>query len=125
MSFKAWQWTVMTMPGMISSTIQTQDFRDDPGDKDCGRQTLALQMGRKPTLWSVITVVTFWSMYLSLVIFEGEWKIAVLSILPGEYLSIMSMLSMGFHDAKRGRRLYKTWCLWLGVCCGFPALAGV
>ncbi|KAH7396616.1 UbiA prenyltransferase family-domain-containing protein [Phaeosphaeria sp. MPI-PUGE-AT-0046c] len=125
MSYKAWQWTVVMTLGVISSTIHTQDFRDEPGDRDRGRQTLVLQMGRKQALWSVITMVTFWSTYLPLVFFGGEWKTTLLSLLFGGYLSVMSMLAMGGHHAKRDRRLYKTWCLWIGVCCGLPALAQV
>lgn len=82
-------------------------------------------MGRERALWSVIATVTFWAVYLSLVFFEREWKTAVLSIWFGGYLSVMSTTAMGGHDAKRDRRLYKTWCLWIGVCCGLPALARI
>jgi 4-hydroxybenzoate polyprenyltransferase len=125
MSYRAWQWTLLMTLGMIGSTIHTQDFRDEIGDKARGRRTLVLEMGRRPAMLSVVVGVSFWSLYLPLSFFASDWTTAMLSMVLGAYLVIASFRAMGGHDAKRDRRMYKTWCLWIGVYCGLPALVRV
>jgi 4-hydroxybenzoate polyprenyltransferase len=122
MSSRSWQWTLLMSLGIIGTTIHTQDFRDEIGDKARGRRTFVLEMGRRPALWSVIMTVTFWSLYPPMVFFAGGWKAGALTVTFGAYLVVASVQAMEGHDAKRDRRMYKTWCLWIGVCCGLPVL---
>ncbi|EAT78509.2 hypothetical protein HBH56_193490 [Parastagonospora nodorum] len=125
MSYEAWQWTVLMTFGIIGMTIHTQDFRDEVGDKARGRKTLVLQIGRKVALWSVICAVTFWSVYPPFALFKGNWVATAPSVVFAGYLVLIACQAMGGFDAKRDRRMYKIWCLWIGVCCELPALVRV
>jgi 4-hydroxybenzoate polyprenyltransferase len=123
MSWKAWQWTFMMTFGIIGTTIHVQDFRDEIGDSARGRKTLVLEMGRKSALWSVMLAITFWSVFSPVIFFGSAWKALALSVGFAVYLIVISIQAIGGFDAKRDRRLYKIWCLWIGVCCGLPSLA--
>jgi 4-hydroxybenzoate polyprenyltransferase len=125
MSYAAWQWTFLVCVGIIMTSIHTQEFRDEAGDKARGRHTLPIEMGRKPALVTVILIVGFWSVYAPLGFLASDWRAAVLSITVGAWLVLIAMTAMGGHDAKRDRKMYKVWCLWIVACCGLPALAGV
>jgi 4-hydroxybenzoate polyprenyltransferase len=122
MSWKAWQWTLMMTFGIIGTTIHTQDFRDEVGDRARGRKTLVLEMGRMPAAWSVIVAVAFWSVCAPLVFFESAWITGTVLMVFAGHLVTVSFQTMGGFEAKRDRRMYKIWCLWIGICCGIPAL---
>jgi 4-hydroxybenzoate polyprenyltransferase len=122
MTYKAWHWTLMMTFGIIGTTIHTQDFRDEVGDRARGRKTLVLEMGRKTAAWSVVVAVSFWTVYPPLDFFRGAWiAAAVLAVFASCLVTISFQVMSGF-ETKRDRRMYKVWCLWIGMCCGLPAL---
>ena len=63
MSRAAGNWTFLVCWCILMTTIQTQEFRDEVGDKARGRRTLVIELGRPRALWSVYVAVTFWSLY--------------------------------------------------------------
>jgi 4-hydroxybenzoate polyprenyltransferase len=83
MSLPAWQWTFLVCLGIITTTIQTQDFRDEIGDRARGRLTIPISMGRKPALLTVIAAVAFWSVYAPLGFLTSDGRVAVLPIAVG------------------------------------------
>lgn len=72
MSSQAWKWVFLVTFGILTTTIQTQDFRDEVGDKARGRQTLVTELGREHALWTVILMVLFWSLYTTVFFFTGD-----------------------------------------------------
>lgn len=62
MSKEAMQWTLLVCWCILLTTIQTQEFRDEVGDKVRGRRTLVTELGRTRALWTVYVAVTFWSL---------------------------------------------------------------
>jgi hypothetical protein len=84
-----------------------------------------MEMGRKSALLTVILTVAFWSVYVPLGFLASGWTAAVLPIAVGAWLMMIATMAMGGHDAKRDRKMYKVWCLWIVACCGFPVLVGV
>jgi 4-hydroxybenzoate polyprenyltransferase len=62
----AGQWTFLVCWCILTTTIQTQEFRDEMGDKERGRKTLVTELGRVRALWTVYVTVTFWSLHVSL-----------------------------------------------------------
>jgi 4-hydroxybenzoate polyprenyltransferase len=56
------QWTLLVCWCILMTTIQTQEFRDEIGDKQRGRRTLVTELGRTRALWTVYATVTFWSL---------------------------------------------------------------
>jgi 4-hydroxybenzoate polyprenyltransferase len=61
-SREAGQWTLLVCWCILLTTIQTQEFRDEVGDKVRGRKTLVTELGRVKALWTVYVTVTFWSL---------------------------------------------------------------
>lgn len=64
MSKSALHWTFVVCWCVLMTTIQTQEFRDEKGDRQRGRRTLVTELGRKRALWSVYLTITFWSLYV-------------------------------------------------------------
>jgi 4-hydroxybenzoate polyprenyltransferase len=61
-SREALRWTLLVCWCILLTTIQTQEFRDEVGDKARGRKTLVTELGRVKALWTVYVTVTFWSL---------------------------------------------------------------
>lgn len=125
MSYAAWKWTATIAVGILLTTIHTQEFRDEAGDKARGRRTLVTELGRKPALWTVFTTVVFWSFYTPLGFFTGGWKTAFLPILFGGALLTAASMAYSKEDNKLDRRMYKFWCLWMFGFCPLPFLASI
>jgi 4-hydroxybenzoate polyprenyltransferase len=55
-------WTFLICWCVLLTTIQTQEFRDEVGDKARGRKTMVTELGRTRGLWTVYVMVGFWSL---------------------------------------------------------------
>jgi 4-hydroxybenzoate polyprenyltransferase len=62
MSKAAVLWTFLVCWCILLTTIQTQEFRDEVGDRARGRRTLVTELGRTRALWTVYGTVGFWSL---------------------------------------------------------------
>ncbi|KAH6642045.1 UbiA prenyltransferase family-domain-containing protein [Boeremia exigua] len=125
MSYDAWKWTAIVAAGILLTTIQTQEFRDEAGDKARGRRTLVTELGRKPALWTVFVTVAFWSVYVPLGFFTGGWLTALLPMLTGGTLLAIAFQAYGKGDDQLDRKMYKLWCLWMFGFCPLPFLADI
>lgn len=123
MSLAAWKWTAMVALGTLLTTIQTQEFRDESGDKARGRRTLVTELGRKPAFWTVFVTVAFWSIYTPFGYFAGGWKTALLPVLFGSALLGTAFKAYCMGDNQLDRKMYKLWCLWMFAFCPLPFLA--
>ncbi|KAJ4334068.1 hypothetical protein N0V87_007121 [Didymella glomerata] len=123
MSTAAWQWTLLVTFGILATTIQTQEFRDEVGDKARGRRTLITELGRERAFWTVFVTVAFWSVYTPLGFFEGGWMTALLPVLFGGALLVTAAQAYRRGDHVLDRKLYKTWCIWMFGFCPLPLLA--
>jgi 4-hydroxybenzoate polyprenyltransferase len=127
MGYYAWKWTLLITFGVLATTIQTQELRDEAGDRARGRRTLVTEMGRTGTLWTVIITVPFWSFYLPLGFFAGGWLTAILPVFLGGCLVATAIQARYSGSNSLDRRMYKLWCLWMFGFCPLPllnALAG-
>lgn len=61
-SKEAMWWTFLICWCVLLTTIQTQEFRDEVGDKARGRKTMVTELGRVRGLWTVYVMVSFWSL---------------------------------------------------------------
>lgn len=125
MSYTAWKWTAIIALGILLTTIQTQEFRDEAGDKARGRRTLVTELGRKPSLWTVFVAVAFWSLYTPLGFFDGGWKTAILPVLFGCALLKTALKAYLEENTQLDRKMYKLWCLWMLGFCPLPFMAKV
>jgi 4-hydroxybenzoate polyprenyltransferase len=124
-SYTAWQWTLLVTFGIIGTTIQTQEFRDEAGDRARGRRTVVIELGRKYALGTVVVTVAFWAVYAPLGFLGARWEAAALSIGLGALLVGTAMWAVGLEDRKLDRQMYKLWCLWLCSFAGLPLFATV
>ncbi|KAG9189177.1 hypothetical protein G6011_06045 [Alternaria panax] len=124
-SYTAWQWTLLVTFGIIGTTIQTQEFRDEAGDRARGRCTVVIELGRKCALWTVVVTVALWAVYAPLGFLGARWEAATLSIGLGGLLVGTATWAVGLEDQKLDRQMYKLWCLWLCSFAGLPLLASV
>lgn len=120
MSSAAWKWTAVYAFGIVASTIQTQEFRDQTGDVARGRGTLVTELGRKLAFWTVFMTVTFWSVYTPFMFFAGNWKIAMLPVIIGGALLATAAQAYRKDDVKLDRKLYKIWSIWVVGFCPLP-----
>ena len=125
MSSAAWKWTAIIAFGILATTIQTQEFRDEAGDKARGRRTLVTELGRKLALWTVFAPVAFWSVYTPLGLFAGGWKTATVPVVFGGALLATAIQAYYKNDNKLDRKMYKFWCLWMLGFCPLPFLASI
>lgn len=122
MSSEAWQWTLALTAGVLATTIQAQDLRDEEGDRIRGRRTLVTEMGRKLNLYTIMILVPCWTIYLSLYRFL-TWRIAAtLPIMAGMCVVITAFQALNDEGKKLDRRLYKLWCVWMLTFCPLPCL---
>lgn len=122
LSAAAWQWTLTVTFGILATTIQTQEFRDEVGDKARGRRTLVTELGREYAFWTVFATVAFWSVYIPLGFFKGGWMTALLPVLLGGALLITAAKAYRRGDCMLDRKLYKIWCVWMFGFCPLPLL---
>ncbi|KAF2995711.1 hypothetical protein E8E13_004211 [Curvularia kusanoi] len=125
MTYEGWKWVVTVTFGILATTIQTQEFRDELGDKARGRRTLVTELGRKMALWTVFVTVSFWSLYAPLGVFQGGWMTALLPMLLGGALLMVSLQAYFSNHNKMDRMMYKLWCLWMVGFCPLPLLAKI
>ena len=125
MSFAAWKWTLTVTFGILATTIQTQEFRDEAGDQARGRRTLVTELGRKAALWTVLVTVPFWSLYAPLGVFPAGWLNALLPAVLGAALLATALQAFLSNDNKLDRRMYKIWCLWMVGFCPLPLIAHI
>jgi 4-hydroxybenzoate polyprenyltransferase len=123
MSAAAWQWALTLAGGILATTIQTQEFRDEVGDKARGRRTLVTELGRERAFWSVFGTVAFWSVYVPLGFFKGGLLNALLPVLLGGALLATAVKAYHKGDRMLDRKLYKIWCVWMFSFCPLPLLA--
>lgn len=106
-------WTLFNTLGMLATTIQMQDFRDEAGDRARGRRTIVTQLGRSGAISFTIIVVTFWSLFVPMGFMQSSWKVAGLPLIFGSMLVAMMSRSNRDKCEKMDRRSYNMWTLWL------------
>jgi 4-hydroxybenzoate polyprenyltransferase len=122
MNYHAWKWTLLITFGVLATTIQTQELRDEAGDRARGRRTHVTEMGRKGTLATIIVAVPFWSFYVPLAFFAGSWWTAILPVILGGCLVATAIQAMHSGSKSIDCRMYKLWCLWMFGFCPLPLL---
>ena len=104
----AYQW-IAIIAGVIFTTMQVQDLKDQEGDQARGRRTMPLVLGDKPTRWTIAVPVLIWSIacptFWSLQAFSFATSIAL-----GLVVAFRVILMQGIAA---DRFTWKLWCLWL------------
>jgi 4-hydroxybenzoate polyprenyltransferase len=109
-----YRWIAM-MSGIIVTTMQVQDLKDQIGDRSRGRKTLPLVLGDTVSRWMIAGFTLFWSILCSYFWRVSLWGYA-LPMLTG-FRVALDVVS-GSHDA----RAWRCWCAWQVVIYALPWL---
>lgn len=103
-----YQWIAM-IAGVIFTTMQVQDLKDQEGDHARGRKTVPLVLGDGPSRWTVAIPVSVWSF-----VCPAFWSLQVfsfaISITLGLVVAGRVILTRG---VPADRFTWKLWSLWL------------
>ncbi|KAI1442273.1 UbiA prenyltransferase family-domain-containing protein [Annulohypoxylon stygium] len=99
---------ITIISGVVLTTMQIQDLKDQEGDRLRGRRTIALFLGERFSRWSIAFFVCFW--YCICIWFWGSplWVCLPMTALSG--LVIWRVLVR--RGVKEDRWTWQTWCLW-------------
>ncbi|KAI2794604.1 hypothetical protein POX_a01203 [Penicillium oxalicum] len=109
---------IAIMSGIILTTMQVQDLKDQVGDRTRGRRTLPLVLGDKVSRWSIVGFTLFWSMLCCYF-----WQLP----LWGYVLPLLTGLAVSFHVVigSNDAQAWRLWCAWQVVIYGIPSLVSV
>jgi UbiA prenyltransferase family. len=109
-----YSWIAM-MSGIILTTMQVQDLKDQAGDATRGRQTWPLVLGDSVSRWMITGFVIFWSIACSYF-----WRLP----LWGYAVPMCVGLWVAFHVVKKQNdsAAWKYWCVWQVVVYSLPFL---
>jgi 4-hydroxybenzoate polyprenyltransferase len=107
---KALEWLLMVC-GLIITTIHTQDFRDEEGDRQRGRNTVQSFIGDAASRWIIIFASIFWSVFIParLELGVGGW---LLCGSAAGVLIFQIVQGLVARTLEKDVLAYKTWCFW-------------
>lgn len=109
------QWLLITA-GIVLTTIQIQDLRDQEGDQMRGRPTLPLIIGDKICRITIVASVISWSLFAM-----WFWQY---SLIGCGVTAALSVALIWWLSAKRtiagDRESFKIWSLWLILIYALP-----
>ncbi|KAK4185893.1 UbiA prenyltransferase family-domain-containing protein [Podospora australis] len=101
-------WTVI-VSGVILTTMQVQDLKDQAGDKLRGRKTICLYMGENFSRRSIAFFVCFWT-----VLCGWFWALGPLPLVFVTITGVVVAFRVLFlrDDQKADAKSWRLWCLW-------------
>ena len=110
-----WLWII---GGIVLTTMQVQDLKDQLGDRERNRHTAPLVLGDVPSRWSIAFGVLIWtiicSMYWNLDLFEF--------MLPFAFGVVVAVRVMALRTPIEDRTTFQYWGFWLIALFFLPLL---
>ncbi|KAJ5702261.1 hypothetical protein N7488_009809 [Penicillium malachiteum] len=103
-SKQGYQW-ISIMSGIILTTMQIQDLKDQIGDRTRGRRTWPLVLGDQVSRWIISFFVLFWSIACPAFWHLPTWRY-LWSGLPGGWVTFQVLRKV--NDAAA----WRYWCVW-------------
>lgn len=101
-------WTAI-ISGVVLTTMQVQDLKDQAGDRLRGRKTIVLFLGERFSRGSIAFFVCFWSCVCAGFWAPPLWACALMAALGGLVVWRVLMQRGGVTE---DRRTWRTWCFW-------------
>ncbi|KAK7756329.1 hypothetical protein SLS62_001555 [Diatrype stigma] len=101
-------WTAI-ISGVVLTTMQVQDLKDQAGDRLRGRKTIVLFLGERFSRGSIAFFVCVWSCVCAWFWAPPVWAGALMVALGGLVVWRVLMQRGGVAD---DRRTWRTWCFW-------------
>ncbi|KAH7326309.1 UbiA prenyltransferase family-domain-containing protein [Stachybotrys elegans] len=99
-------WTVM-ISGVILTTMQIQDLKDQKGDKTRSRKTMALFLGDRVSRVSIVFFVCFWTVACC-----AFWSKGAVSFIPIAALGGVVVVRLLLCSLDGDAATWRWWCLW-------------
>ena len=105
---RGWAW-IAIVSGIILTTMQVQDLKDQEGDRTRGRKTAPLVLGETVSRWFIAVSHLVWSLVCS-----AFWQPGPLGWLPSAVLSTyIALRVVQKREPREDVKTWKLWCLWL------------
>ncbi|KAL8738659.1 MAG: hypothetical protein Q9181_000576 [Wetmoreana brouardii] len=116
---KGYTW-IAVISGVILTTMQVQDLKDQPGDRMRGRRTIPLVLGDTFSRWMIAVCVAIWSFYcVCFWDFQQPMVYAVLMTVGG----LVSFRALRRRNPKEDTRTWKIWCAWTATLYALPFIS--
>ncbi|KAI0107714.1 UbiA prenyltransferase family [Nemania sp. FL0031] len=113
-------WTAI-VSGVILTTMQIQDLKDQAGDKTRNRKTIVLYFGETFSRVSIALFVCFWCWVCS-----EFWDSGLLAtIFTTSIAFIISLRVLFFGSPRTDARTWKLWCFWHASLYTLPCLSTI
>lgn len=111
---------VAIISGVIFTTMQIQDLKDQAGDSTRGRRSVALLLGDTVSRASLVVFLCLWSLVCPYFWQAGLVGYAM-SIIPAAVISLRLIL---WRSVKDDARSWRWWCFWTCMLYFQPLLRG-
>jgi 4-hydroxybenzoate polyprenyltransferase len=112
---------VYIISGVILTTMQVQDLKDQEGDRTRGRKTIPLYFGDNVSRVSIAAFAIFWSFICSHFWCLQLWAYA----LPLSVAIVLALSTLLRRTPKEDSQSWKLWCLWTVSLYSLPIVANV
>lgn len=110
-------WTVI-ISGVILTTMQVQDLKDQRGDKTRGRRTIALILGERFSRISIAFFICFWTVFCSYF-----WAISCLVFILVATVGSVVVVRLLVCASDDSARTWHWWCFWHAFLYTLPVFA--
>ncbi|KAI0101448.1 UbiA prenyltransferase family-domain-containing protein [Hypoxylon sp. NC0597] len=113
-------WTSI-ISGVILTTMQVQDLKDQAGDSSRGRRTMALFLGDYVSRLCIAFFVTFWSIICAYFWWLEAW-VYVVPVVPATIVVLRVLL---MRTAQEDSGTWRWWCVWTMTLYALPLTSQV
>ena len=104
--------------GIIFTTSQVQDLKDQLGDHERNRHTAPLALGNFTSRWIIAFGVLIWSIVCSM-----YWNLNLLeSLIPLSFGVLVAIRVLALRTPTEDRTTYQAWSFWLVILFSLPLL---
>ncbi|KAL8905998.1 MAG: hypothetical protein Q9207_002283 [Kuettlingeria erythrocarpa] len=116
---KGYTW-IAVISGVILTTMQVQDLKDQPGDRMRGRRTLPIVFGDMFSRWMIAVCVALWSFYcVCFWDFRQPLVYTTLMTVGG----LVSFRALRRQNPREDARTWKIWCGWTASLYALPLIS--
>lgn len=119
-SHHGWVWTA-TISGVILTTMQVQDLKDQAGDRIRGRRTIPLYFGDEASRVTIAVFVCMWSMICPCLWEADVWAFA----LPVPLAAMVVTRVLWKRNVAEDATTWKWWCVWTVSLYMLPAMSAI
>lgn len=107
---------IVVISGVILTTMQVQDLKDQAGDERRGRRTVSLVLGDGVARWTIVFSMAFWA-----VLCPMFWQMGASGfLLSGGVAALVALRLLKWRDAKADSKSWKLWAWWTVMLYSLP-----